>query len=249
MSNCIRAVKLCKKYRHTEVVKSIDFQVEQGQLFAFLGPNGAGKSTTMNMLTTLLPKSGGKLYIDGLDMDIHRKEVKEKIGVVFQEDVLDKDLTVEENLRYRGGLYYGRKQMLQRRIDEITRQLSMEMLLQKKYGECSGGQRRIAQIGRALLARPRLLVLDEPTTGLDPVARRHVWQTLLQLREADGMTIFYATHYMEEAALADQICVLDHGDILMCDSLYKVKERTTLPPARQELEQLYFHLLEEGKPV
>lgn len=239
-------VKLRKEYRRNEVVRSIDFQVEQGQMFAFLGPNGAGKSTTMNMLTALLPKSGGEIYINGMDMDTDKKAVKAKIGVVFQEDVLDKELTVKENLIYRGGLYYGNKRELCRRIDEISGQLFTEKILYKKYGECSGGQRRIVQIGRALLARPQLLVLDEPTTGLDPAARRQVWQTLKRLQVEENMTVFYSTHYMEEAAFADRICVLSHGDILFCGSLPKGRDSSYLPE-RPKLEQIYFSLLKEGK--
>ncbi|MEG1820425.1 MAG: ABC transporter ATP-binding protein, partial [Oscillospiraceae bacterium] len=157
MSECIRTVKLRKCFHNSEVVRSIDLKVEQGQIFAFLGPNGAGKSTTMNMLTTLLQKTDGKIYIDGLDMDKSKNIIKGKIGVVFQEDVLDKELTVAQNLKYRGGLYIKKRQDLNDKIGDVVRVLSMEEFLYKKYGECSGGQRRIAQIGRALLAQPQLL--------------------------------------------------------------------------------------------
>lgn len=244
MTDCIRVEKLRKNYHNTEVVRSIDFWVGKGQLFAFLGPNGAGKSTTMNMLATLLQKSSGKIFIDGLDLDRNRRAVKEKIGMVFQEDVLDRELTVEQNLKYRGGLYYKNKRDLNQGIERVVKQLSMEEILSKKYGACSGGQKRMAQIGRALLAEPRLLILDEPTTGLDPIARQQVWQALLRLRQEWGMTIFYATHYMEEAAFADRICVLNDGNILLCDSLRSVRGTVAQQP---ELEQLYFHLLKGGR--
>ncbi|MEG0978715.1 MAG: ABC transporter ATP-binding protein [Oscillospiraceae bacterium] len=246
MSECIRTVKLRKCFHNSEVVRSIDLKVEQGQIFAFLGPNGAGKSTTMNMLTTLLQKTDGKIYIDGLDMDKSKNIIKGKIGVVFQEDVLDKELTVAQNLKYRGGLYIKKRQDLNDKIGDVVRVLSMEEFLYKKYGECSGGQRRIAQIGRALLAQPQLLILDEPTTGLDPIARRQVWQVLFRLRKEYGMTIFFATHYMEEAAFADNICILNNGNVLLCDSLRNIRKKTASTQT-PELEQLYFHLLEGAK--
>lgn len=247
MQPCIRVTKLRKIYRKDEVVKSISFDVEQGQIFAFLGPNGAGKSTTMNIISTLLDKSGGWVQIDGLNLDWHRREIKEKIGVVFQNDILDEALTVYQNLFYRGGLYQTNLRRLDQRIHRVAEQLHLEPVLERKYGECSGGQRRLAQIGRALIPAPKLLILDEPTTGLDPVARHTVWQALLTLRHQMNMTIFFTTHYMEEALYADRYCILNQGQILMCDSMQALKG--ALPSdhgPEAALREVYCRLLSQG---
>lgn len=247
MKPCIRVTKLRKEYHKNEVVKSISFDVEQGQIFAFLGPNGAGKSTTMNILSTLLEKSGGWVQIDGLNLDKYQKEIKKKIGVVFQNDVLDEAITIYKNLLFRGAMYEKNLRTLDARIRQMANELNLTDVLEQKYGECSGGQRRLAQIGRALLASPKLLILDEPTTGLDPVARHTVWQALLTLRHQKNITVFFTTHYMEEALYADKYCILNHGQILMCDSMQALKMH--LSPERgpeATLRNVYCDLLSEG---
>ena len=190
MPEYIRVKDLSKTYRRHEAVKHISFQVNKGQIFAFLGPNGAGKSTTINILSTLLLKSSGIVRVGGLDLDRQRQAVKQKIGIVFQDDVLDEGLSVYQNLLYRGGLYLSQENVLKQRISELSSLLMLEPILTRKYGDCSGGQKRLAQIARALLPAPGLLILDEPTTGLDPVTRQKVWETLLVLREKLQMTIF-----------------------------------------------------------
>lgn len=247
MPEYIRVEDLSKVYRGHEAVRHISFQVGKGQVFAFLGPNGAGKSTTINILSTLLLKSGGSVRVGGLDLDRQRKAVKRKIGIVFQDDVLDEGLSVYQNLLYRGGLYFEKESALKERISEISALLALEPILMRKYRECSGGQKRLAQIARALLPAPGLLILDEPTTGLDPVTRRKVWETLLLLRERLRMTIFFTTHYMEEAAFSDAICVLDHGRILLCDTLGRLKQTQELHGRPLDLNALYLRLLGENR--
>lgn len=245
MPEYIRVKDLSKTYRRQEAVRHISFQVGKGQIFAFLGPNGAGKSTTINILSTLLLKSGGSVRVGGLDLDRQRRAVRQKIGIVFQDDVLDEGLSVYQNLLYRGGLYDAKERALKERIAEISALLALEPILTRKYRECSGGQRRLAQIARALLPAPGLLILDEPTTGLDPVTRRRVWETLLILREKLHMTIFFTTHYMEEAAFSDAICVLDHGRILLCDTLDRLEQAHARQGKPLDLNALYLRLLEE----
>lgn len=243
MSECVRVEGLCKTYGKKEIVKSIQFQVEQGQIFAFLGPNGAGKSTTMNMLGTLLEKTKGRIYIDGMDMDLDKEGVKRKIGMVFQEDILDPELTVYKNLWYRGGLYWDNNQKLRQQIDDIVHMLSMEKIIKRKYKECSGGQRRLAQIARALISNPKLLILDEPTTGLDPVTRQTVWKTLLKLKRQLQMTIFYTTHYLDEASYADTICIIKGGKVLLCGSLEQIQFKCHGISRNPGLDEIYFYLL------
>ena len=247
MPEYIRVKDLSKAYRRHEAVKHISFQVNKGQIFAFLGPNGAGKSTTINILSTLLLKSSGIVRVGGLDLDRQRQAVKQKIGIVFQDDVLDEGLSVYQNLLYRGGLYLSKENVLKGRISELSPLLMLEPILTRKYGDCSGGQKRLAQIARALLPAPGLLILDEPTTGLDPVTRQKVWETLLVLREKLQMTIFFTTHYMEEAAFSDAICVLDHGQILLCDTLDHLGKTQVNSKKKLDLNALYLHLLGENR--
>ncbi|MEF9839947.1 MAG: ABC transporter ATP-binding protein [Lachnospiraceae bacterium] len=241
--DCIDVKNLCKVYHNKEVVKSIRFQVGQGQIFTFLGPNGAGKSTIMNIISTLLKKTEGEIIIDGVNMDTNAFAIKKKLGVVFQEDVLDRDLTIYKNLWYRGALYWKSDDSLNKQIAYIIKLLSLEKIQHQKYGECSGGQRRLVQIARALLPNPKLLILDEPTTGLDPVTRWEVWKVLLKLRNTLQMTIFYTTHYLEEASYADIICILKEGRIVDCGSLKEIQCRWKGILEKPTLNELYFHLL------
>ncbi|WP_066714224.1 ABC transporter ATP-binding protein [Clostridium sp. Marseille-P299] len=213
---CIEVDNVSKQFGKAKAVSEISFTVLQGQISAFLGPNGAGKSTTMNMLSTLLIPTSGKISIEGYSMEEQQEQIKWLIGVVFQEDVLDSELTVYENLYYRGSLYYERKQQVLKRIEEVISLLSLEKLVHKKYGTCSGGQKRICQIARALMSKPKLLLLDEPTIGLDPIARKQVWEALMKLNRLLKMTIFFSTHYIEETMNADHICMINQGRILVC---------------------------------
>lgn len=243
MEDCLAVEGLSKDYGRKNIVKSLEFQVKQGQVLAFLGPNGAGKSTTMNMIGTLLAKSEGKIFIDSSDMDTDKNEIKRKIGMVFQEDVLDDDLTVYQNLWYRGGLYWKHDRELKKQIMDLIQLLEMEKMQHQKYRECSGGQRRLAQIARALISKPRLLILDEPTTGLDPVTRQNVWDVLLKLKEQLQMTIFYTTHYLDEASFADTLCILKDGRIAACGSLKEIQAKWKHTLKTPGLDDIYFHLL------
>lgn len=212
--NSVSVKNLEKSYKNERVLKSISFDVGKGQIFAFLGPNGAGKSTTMNILSTLLEKSAGTVSVSGFDIDKNRRKIKSEIGVVFQNDVLDVELSVYDNLVFRCALYHKKREDIEKNVLNVIKTLSLYNVLDKKYGVCSGGQRRLVQIARALLSNPSLLILDEPTTGLDPAARKLVWQTLVSLRDSLNITIFYTTHYLEEALYADRYCILNNGKIV-----------------------------------
>ena len=187
--------------------------MKEGELFAFLGVNGAGKSTTINILCGQLPKDSGSVLVCGSSLDSRPDEIKRSLGVVFQNSVLDKELSVRDNLRSRAALYGIRGREFRTRLEELAGLLCFEDLLNRPVGKLSGGQRRRIDIARALLHRPRILILDEPTTGLDPQTRSSLWQVIGDLRRREKMTVFLTTHYMEEAADADFVVILDHGKI------------------------------------
>ncbi|HWQ50470.1 MAG TPA: ABC transporter ATP-binding protein [Terriglobales bacterium] len=213
MDKIIEVTNLTKRYGPVTAVKDVSFYVEQGQLFSFLGPNGAGKSTTINILCTLLAFDGGACEIGGHDLRREGEEIRNIIGIVFQDHVLDDLLTVRENLTVRAGLYTGDRAAIKTAVYEAAQAAELADILDRPYGKLSGGQRRRADIARALLFKPRILFLDEPTTGLDPQTRKNIWQTVKRLQAEWGMTVFLTTHYMEEAADSDYVVVIDHGEI------------------------------------
>lgn len=213
MENIIEIERLHKSFGDVKAVQDLSFRVKEGELFAFLGVNGAGKSTTINILCGQLPKDSGTVRVCGTSLDARPDEIKRSLGVVFQNSVLDKDLSVQDNLRSRAALYGIRGREFLARLEELSRLLDFEELLKRPVGKLSGGQRRRIDIARALLHRPKILILDEPTTGLDPQTRSSLWQVIAQLRRSEGMTVFLTTHYMEEAADADFVVILDHGKI------------------------------------
>ena len=213
MNKIIEVSNLRKSYGSLEAVRGISFYVEQGKLFSFLGPNGAGKSTTIDILCTLTNASGGEVTIDGLDPRRKSAAIRQIIGVVFQDSVLDGLLTVRENLTFRAGLYTSDKAKIKNAVREAAAATGLEEFIDRPYGKLSGGQRRRADIARALLNKPKILFLDEPTTGLDPQTRKNIWETVQNLQKQLGMTVFLTTHYMEEAAESDYIIVIDHGEI------------------------------------
>ena len=213
MENIIEIEHLHKSFGDVKAVQDLSFRVKEGELFAFLGVNGAGKSTTINILCGQLPKDSGTVRVCGTSLDARPDEIKRSLGVVFQNSVLDKDLSVQDNLRSRAALYGIRGREFSARLEELSRLLDFEELLKRPVGKLSGGQRRRIDIARALLHRPKILILDEPTTGLDPQTRSSLWQVIAQLRLSEGMTVFLTTHYMEEAADADFVVILDHGKI------------------------------------
>jgi len=205
---------LSKSFREVKAVQDISFRVKRGELFAFLGVNGAGKSTTISILCGQLQKDSGSVYIDGVDVDQNADATKRMIGVVFQNSVLDKALSVKDNLRSRAALYGIVGKAFDKRLSELSAMLSLNEILNRPVGKLSGGQRRRADIARALLHRPKLLILDEPTTGLDPQTRKLLWDVIATLRKEEDMTVFLTTHYMEEAADADYVVILDGGKIV-----------------------------------
>ncbi len=213
MEHIIEIEHLQKRFGEVHAVNDLGFHVKKGEFFAFLGVNGAGKSTTINILCGQLPKDSGSVKICGENLDEDPDAIKRKLGVVFQSSVLDKDLSVLDNLKSRAALYGIRGAAFAARLSELARTLEFENLLKRPVGKLSGGQRRRIDIARALLHRPEILILDEPTTGLDPQTRSLLWRVVRELRESEGMTVFLTTHYMEEAADADYVVILDHGKI------------------------------------
>ncbi|WP_274307245.1 ABC transporter ATP-binding protein [Solibacillus daqui] len=227
MNNIIEVKQLTKHFGNVTAVKEITFNVVEGSLFAFLGSNGAGKSTTIEMLCTLLDKSSGDVRINGHELGTIKGNaaIRESIGIVFQQSILDQTLTVNENILHRGRFYNLPKKLLQENYYFVHQFLQLEDIEMKKYGQLSGGQRRRADIARAIIHKPSLLFLDEPTTGLDPHTRKFVWETIERLRKEIGMTIFLTTHYMEEATNADQIIVIKQGTIVAQGTPNTLKER------------------------
>jgi len=209
--DAILEIKHLKKYYgEIKAVDDISFNVRRGSLFAFLGPNGAGKSTTIKVISTLLDLDSGAVLLNGQSEDNY---FRNKIGVVFQENILDDLLTVKENLLYRGSLYINDKAGVLKRYEELRSYLHLEEFENQRFKTLSGGQKRRTEIARALFSNPEILLLDEPTTGLDPETRQVVWKVIDDLRTSSGMTIFLTTHYMEEAAVADHVVIINKGKI------------------------------------
>lgn len=204
---------LVKKYGDLTAVDGISFDVDEGTLFAFLGPNGAGKSSTINAICTTTDITGGRVKVAGYDSATEGARVRACIGAVFQESVLDNLLTVHENLQMRAALYGLPASIVRQRIKEVAEAVSITDILDRRYGKLSGGQRRRTDIARGLMHRPKILFLDEPTTGLDPQTRLRVWDTVKALQRKMNMTVFMTTHYMEEAAGADMVAIIDKGKI------------------------------------
>ena len=207
----IRIDHLSKSFRDVKAVDDLSFRVREGELFAFLGVNGAGKSTTINMLCGQLARDEGEIEIDGERPERNTDEIKRKIGVVFQNSVLDSPLTVYDNLQSRAALYGITGKAFRERLSELSGLLDLNGLLKRPVGKLSGGQRRRIDIARALIHNPKILILDEPTTGLDPQTRKKLWSVISALRRERKMTVFLTTHYMEEAADADFVVIIDGG--------------------------------------
>ena len=213
MDNIIEIKNLNKSFGEVKAVQDLSFRVKPGELFAFLGVNGAGKSTTISIMCGQLSKDLGNVVIDGKNIDRHMDDIKRELGVVFQNSVLDQVLSVQDNLKNRAALYGITGQKFKDRMEELAKILDFEDLLKRTVGKLSGGQRRRIDIARALLHHPKILILDEPTTGLDPQTRKLLWDVVTELRKKENMTVFLTTHYMEEAADADYVVILDSGSI------------------------------------
>ena len=227
MEHIIEVSGLQKSYGDVHAVKGLDFYVESGKIFAFLGPNGAGKSTTIDIICTFLQSDAGKVVVDGNVLGKDDNAIRSSIGAVFQDGLLDPLLTIRENLSIRAGFYGVRGKKLEQVIADVAKRVGITEILNRPYGKLSGGQRRRCDIARALVNTPKILFLDEPTTGLDPQTRKSVWETITSLQRETGMTIFLTTHYMEEAAEADYVIVIDNGSIVAKGTPSDLKERYT----------------------
>lgn len=211
MAKVIEIKNLKKYFKDVKAVDGLDFTVNEGQLFAFLGVNGAGKSTTISILCGQLERDEGEVFVNGINIDDDMAQIKRSLGVVFQNSVLDKQLTVYENLKYRAALYGIKGEAFSKRLTELSALLDLDNLLKRTLGKLSGGQKRRVDIARALVHEPKILILDEPTTGLDPQTRRTIWDVITVLRKEKGVTVLLTTHYMEEAADADYVVIIDGG--------------------------------------
>lgn len=227
MDDIIRIDGLEKRFGEVHAVNNLSFRVKRGELFAFLGVNGASKSTTISIMCGLLEKDGGNVEICGKNVGTDMREIAKKLGVVFQNSALDARLSVKDNLVSRAALYgiYGAE--AKKRIDELAEKLCFKDLMTRTVGKLSGGQRRRIDVARALLHKPEVLILDEPTTGLDPQTRKTLWEVIRDLRLHDGMTVFLTTHYMEESTDADYVIILDSGKIAAEGTPLELKNRYT----------------------
>ena len=248
----IRAQQLVKTFGNHVAVDHVSFDVPEGEIFAFLGPNGAGKTTTIKMLTTLLAPTSGTVEIDGLDPAVHQSEVRKRFGIVFQDPSLDDELTAYENMEFHGVLY---KVPCPVRIERIERLLRLFELWERRNDlvkQFSGGMRRRLEIARGLLHTPRILFLDEPTLGLDPQTRNQLWTHVKRLNEAERVTVFMTTHYMEEAErVAHRIGIIDHGRIVAQGTPQELKQRTGADTFEQAFLNLTGHSIheEEANPM
>ncbi|MEA4821136.1 MAG: ABC transporter ATP-binding protein [Erysipelotrichales bacterium] len=225
MEKIIEVKNLCKSYGKIKAVDDISFYVEKGKLFAFLGPNGAGKSTTIDTICTFLKADSGQVLVNNLEIGKDDNDIRKIIGAVFQDGLLDDLLTIEENLKFRGSLYGLRGKTLNLAVKKAMQEVNVVDLAKRQYGKLSGGQKRRCDIARALINTPRILFLDEPTTGLDPQTRKVVWETIIKLQKENNMTIFLTTHYMEEANSADYVIVIDNGKIAAKGTPIELKEQ------------------------
>lgn len=225
MENIIEITDLKKYYGQVKAVDGITFNVKKGELFSFLGLNGAGKSTTISIICGTLKKDAGTVLINGKEIKDDPRNIKGSIGVVFQGSALDKNLSVYENLRSRAALYSITGKAFENRIKEISDLLDLTDILRRPLCKLSGGQKRRIDIARALLHSPEILILDEPTTGLDPQTRKSVWNVINDLRKREGITVFLTTHYMEEAAESDHVVIIDSGRIVAEGSPLELKNK------------------------
>lgn len=227
MNNIIEISNLSKSYNDLLAVSNISFKVKEGEFFAFLGVNGAGKSTTISIMCGQLSKDSGEVIVNGHNLDKDIDKVRKDIGVVFQASALDKPLSVKDNLKYRAGLYGICGAEFEKKLDELCKLFDLDEILNRPIKKLSGGQKRRVDIARALLHDPKILILDEPTTGLDPQTRKNVWDVIHKLRKERGLTVFLTTHYMEEVIDADYVVILDSGKIVAEGTPIDLKNKYT----------------------
>lgn len=226
-SAIIKVENLTKKYRDFTAVDNISFEVRKGEVFAFLGPNGAGKSTTIKMLTTLLTPTKGSFSLNGINPKTDKDGIRKSFGIVFQDPSLDEDLTALENLNLHAALYSIPREVKDERIPQLFTMVELTERKNDLVKTFSGGMKRRLEIARGLLHHPKILFLDEPTLGLDPQTRNKMWNYIRRINEKENMTVFFTTHYMEEAEkIADRIAVIDHGKIVTSGTLEDIKKQT-----------------------
>jgi len=219
---------LVKKFKEVRAVDDISFEVKEGEIFAFLGPNGAGKSTTIKILTTLLRPTGGKVIVNGHDPSENKNETRKSFGIVFQDASIDDNLTAYENMYFHAVLFKVPKEIRKKLITELLKFVELEERRKDLVKTFSGGMKRRLEIARGLLHNPRILFLDEPTLGLDPQTRNHIWNFIREINKKEGMTVFFTTHYMDEAEkIADRIAIIDHGKIVALGTPGELKIRTS----------------------
>lgn len=226
MENIIEIEHLCKNFGDVKAVDDLSLKVKTGELYAFLGVNGAGKSTTISIICGTLAKTSGNVKVCGAD-EHNFDSAKKELGVVFQSSVLDKSLSVLDNLKFRASLYGIEGKAFENRLRELDELLHFSEFINRPVGKLSGGQRRKIDVARALIHKPKLLILDEPTTGLDPMTRKTLWEVIYSLQKSTGMTVFLTTHYMEEAAEADYVVIIDHGKISAEGTPLELKNKYT----------------------
>ena len=225
MKKILEVNDLTKSYQNKRVIKSLSFSMVEGEFLSLLGPNGAGKSTIIAILCSLLQFDKGHVHICGYNLRKDNLKIRQQIGVVFQNSILDDLLTLKNNLILRCGLYHYTKKQAIKRVEELTSLCCLENFINQKVATLSGGERRKGDIARALITKPNLLILDEPTTGLDPQSRLQIWQTIENIRTQTSMAILLSTHYMEEAEKADQIVMINHGKIVAQGSVNHLKKQ------------------------
>jgi ABC-2 type transport system ATP-binding protein len=240
----IEAHGLTKRFGDFIAVDNITFSVKDGQIFAFLGPNGAGKTTTIKMLTTLLKPTAGKMILNGFDPVENQNEARRSFGIVFQDPSLDDELTAFENMQFHGILYSVPRKILKERIEKLLKFVELWDRKDDLVKHFSGGMKRRLEIARGLIHHPKILFLDEPTLGLDPQTRNHIWTYIQDLNKKEGMTVFFTTHYMEEAdRVTDEVAVIDHGHIIAQGTAHALKEKT----GKKSLEDAFLALT--GKEI
>jgi ABC-2 type transport system ATP-binding protein len=242
--NVIEVKNLVKTFNDFVAVKDVTFNVKEGEIFAFLGPNGAGKTTTIKMLTTLLKPTSGEIRINGFDPVTEQDETRHSFGIVFQDPSVDEDLTAEENLEIHGMLYNVPSDLLKKRTEELLEMVELWDKKKEQVKVYSGGMKRRLEIARGLLHHPKILFLDEPTLGLDPQTRNLMWNYIKDLNKKENITVFFSTHYMEEAEkIADKIAIIDHGEIITQGTAKELEENTNT----KSLEEAFLALT--GKDI
>jgi ABC-2 type transport system ATP-binding protein len=246
MENIIEVKNLVKRFGDFTAVDDVSFDVRQGEIFALLGPNGAGKSTTIKMLTTLLRPTGGNIMLNGADPAQNPEAVRRSFGIVFQDPSLDDDLTAWENMEFHGVLYGVPHDLRRTRIEELMKFVELWDRRDNLVKEFSGGMKRRLEIARGLLHHPKVLFLDEPTLGLDPQTRNHMWNYLQNLNTTEGITVFFTTHYMEEAdRIAGRIAIVDHGKLIAAGTSAELKAQTKKPSLEEAFLELTGKVIRE----